>query len=173
MSQFKLRKEFGRGVTLKRRFLKFANLLIFSAIIFGLVSALYYIFGVSDFFKISEIEIIGTKSFVSHRDLNEILQTKLYGKNILTIDADGSEKALSNIFQGAKNIIIKREFPNKIIVWVNERIPLALVYNNDSSNVFMIDEDGYVLGIVDENTTNLAKIKYEGKIKRLYRSIWN
>ncbi len=138
---------------------------MFLAVTLGLVSGTYYVLDISDFFKISEIEIIGTKSFVSHRDLKEIIQTKLYGKNILTIDSDGSERALSNIFQGAKNIIIERKFPNKIIVQVSERTPLALIYNSESPSVFMVDEDGYVLGIVDENTTNLAKIRYEGNIK--------
>lgn len=154
-----------RSKLLKRRFLKFANLLIFLAIALGLVSGLYYIFGVSDFFKISNIEIIGAKSFVNYSDIKEVLQTKVYGKNILTIDIDGSKKALTNTFLGAKIIILERKFPNKIIVNVSERVPLALIYNSNSSNVFMIDEDGYVLGIVDENTTNLAKIRYEGNIK--------
>jgi len=165
MSRSKLLKKFERSAILKRRFLKFANLLIFIAIALGLIGGLYYIFGISDFFKISNIEIIGAKSFVNHRDIKEVLQTKLYGKNILTIDVNASEKALSNTFLGAKNITLERKFPNRIDIIVNERVPLALIYNSNSPNVFMIDEDGYVLGIVDENTTNLAKIRYEGDIK--------
>ena len=165
MSRSKLLKKFERGAILKRRFLKFANLLIFIAITLGLMGGLYYIFGISDFFKISNIEIIGAKSFVNHRDIKEVLQTKLYGKNILTIDVNASEKALSNTFLGAKNITLERKFPNRIDIIVNERVPLALIYNSNSPNVFMIDEDGYALGIVDENTTNLAKIRYEGDIK--------
>lgn len=158
-------KKLGKITSLKRKIIKFTNFLIFFVITIVLVGVGYYIFNLSDLFKISNIEISGTRSFVSYRDMTEILQTKLYEKNIFTINIDEVRETLSETFQGAKTVSVKRKLPNKITVLVKERVPLALIYNANSSSMFMIDEDGYVLGIVDETSTNLTKIKYEGDIK--------
>ena len=46
---------------------------------------------------------------------------------------------------------------------VEERIPLAIAYNDDNEG-FYIDSEGFVLGVVDSNVFDLPKIKYEGPI---------
>lgn len=165
MNLFYHRKKIERKSTLKRKFIKLLNSLIVLSAIFGFIGIIYYFFNVSDLLRISDIEIIGTKNFVNYRDLKEVLQTKMYGKNILTVNVEDSQKALLDTFQGARKIKIEKKFPKKIKVLVVERVPLALIYNGQSQNFFMIDEDGYVLGIVDENSTNLARIRYEGDIR--------
>jgi cell division septal protein FtsQ len=63
-------------------------------------------------------------------------------------------------FQGAKSITVVKRLPNKLVITVVERTPLAIIYKTDSTGDFLIDGDGYVLGPVDSDSLALPRIKY-------------
>lgn len=127
------------------------------ALIFGI----WFVLFKSSFFTVKNIRITGTKSFVNQADAYEVVKEKVFGKSLFSFDTVGLEENLLDTFLGSKAVKVYKVYPGTISIEFQERIPLALVYREDSEH-FMVDEDGYVLGIVDEERTNLPRIKYEG-----------
>lgn len=143
-------------------YLKFFSVsLLISLIVYGF----YYLFFISTFFKVNTISVTGARSFVSLVDLTEVAKGGFYGKSIFAINTLESQGKLVEAFQGAKEIKIIKKYPSTINVRVTERTPVALVYNSNSADFFLVDEEGYILGIVDKDKTNLPKINYAGEIK--------
>ena len=119
----------------------------------------------SNFFHVKEVTILGTKLFVSKRDLQNVLNSSIVKRNILNVDIAKLKTSILANFQGAKDVNIKKNYPNKIVVTVKERTPIALLQSNKTNDTFIIDDDGYVLGTVANETSNLPKISYEGDVK--------
>lgn len=117
----------------------------------------------SGYFVILAIDIEGAKNFVNAKDLNELVKSKAIGNNLLLLNASDLQASLVKTFQGAKTISVDKSLPNKLNVSVIERKPLALLYNDIDH--YLVDDEGYVLGIMDSSQTNLPKIRYEGDIK--------
>lgn len=130
-----------------------------------LIPILFYLFVYKyRVFDIKEVMISGAKSYVNQEDLHNVVSTNVENKNIFFLNTEELEASLQDNFQGAKTISISKKLPNKLEIVVKEREPLALIHQNNEE-IFMVDEDGYVLGLVDKTKTNLPKIKYEGDIK--------
>jgi len=149
----------------KRRMLPFLKPIPFFACLVSLAYVTYYLLFLSGLFRVTQIKVVGVKSFVNGTDLTEVVRGNVYGQSIFSINTAELENNLLQNFQGAKYINVYKTFPAGINVEVKERVPLALVYNDNLESYFMVDEDGYVLGVVDDSTTNLPKIKYEGEIR--------
>lgn len=154
--------------TRKRLFLK--NLIdgikfvLLIAVICTLIYGTYYLFVKSSVFKVHNFEVNGAKNFVNKSDV--LTQVKEYVKdqNILKIDETILENTLNNTFLGAKSFSVQKKIPDTLIVTVNERQPLALLKTKNSDNVYkyyLVDDEGYILGLVDPNTMNLPIINYE------------
>lgn len=162
-SSNKVRRKF--SVERNRRKLKKLSFFITPTLIIAVfVLGFYALFYKFHYFDIHNIEVVGTKSFVSKIDLLELAKSRSYEKNIFFINTQEFSTSLKKDFQGAKNIIIKKKYPNTLIIEVEERIPLALVHNEDKENLFLVDKDGYVLGQVAPETSNFPKIFYQGEI---------
>lgn len=116
-----------------------------------------------DYFRISEVEVVGAKNFVSSVDLKELAKSRSVGDHILFFDKTSLIDSLERNFQGAKHIKISRKLPSTIVVKVTERNPLAVV-KDSSGEHYLVDEDGYALGKVDPSKTNLPKVNYSKKI---------
>ena len=126
----------------------------------------FYFFAVkSSFFRISDVSIVGAKHFVNAADLHALVADRVFGNNIFFVSMDDISQDLLKTFRGAKDIKITRSFPKTVIVHVRERIPLVLIFNDARLEHFMIDEDGYVLGIVAPAQTNFPRVHYTGDIK--------
>lgn len=147
-----------------RKFGKLVKNILIVLAIFGFILAFYKVFLNSGFFKISNIQIFGTHTFVNKEDITSLVSQKVNGENIFSFDKNSLENALKDTFLGAKNITVKKKLPNKIIVSVSERVPLAIITNESNKVYFMVDDEGYVLGIVDVSTTNLPQITYYGDL---------
>jgi cell division septal protein FtsQ len=126
--------------------------------------SMYFILFKLDIFYISDIQVIGAKTFVSSTDIFELAKTRSYGKNIFTYSTEDLQNSLRKDFQGAKEIYVHKQFPDKVSIFVIERVPVAVMTTKKSNENFVVDEDGYVLGIVDPQKTNLPRILYNGDI---------
>ena len=153
----------------KRQILFFARKYWRILILFSLTSVfgggVYYIGFTSGTFTINEIEVQGAYDFVSATDLYNLLRTNQTGKNILLVNSTTLEGELENVFLGAKKISVHKVFPDKIKVIITERIPLATLSNDYSDGEFMVDREGYILGIVSPEYEDLPKIRYDGDLK--------
>lgn len=123
-----------------------------------------YKFDILHYFIISEVLISGTERFVNEKDLRAVAEKNSINQSIFVFSGKKLSIILSKNFLGAKAIEVEKRYPNRISVIVEERIPLAIVYH-ENEDYFLIDAEGYVLGLVDKNYLGLPKIKYEGDIK--------
>nr|EKD99706.1 MAG: hypothetical protein ACD_22C00195G0005 [uncultured bacterium] len=124
----------------------------------------YFALFKSSFFIVDAINITGTKNFVSLSDITEVTKNRVFGKSIFDFKEQELESVLASSFKGAKEIEVTKKLPSTVDIVVMERTPLALIFNTDPENPYMVDEDGYVLGLVEKDKTNLPEIKYEGDI---------
>lgn len=115
-------------------------------------------------FDIKDIRIVGTKAFVNEIDVRELAESRALGQNLIFFDGDALRLVILDTFQGAESVVIKKKLPSTVVVEVYERVPLAVVYNDTSNEKFLVDDAGYVLGIVDASRTNLPEIKYNSDI---------
>lgn len=118
----------------------------------------------SEYFEVSVIKIEGAVSFVSEEDMKQIAEENLYNKNIFLVNASVLSDILKDNFLGARSIFVKKNLPNEIFIKVLERKPIAVIYNRDAENKYLVDEDGYVLGIVDTEKISFPQIEYNEKI---------
>ncbi len=141
-------------------FLNYALIVtFFSLVAFGL-----FRLKKTQYFNVKAISVNGTQNFVNSTDLKTMAEQQVLNKPIFNIESEKIESVLESSFQGAKDIQVVKSWPDSIEIAVSERVPLALLTNTADSESYLVDEDGYVLGIVDESKTNLPKINYNGKI---------
>lgn len=89
--------------------------------------------------KIAQVEIVGARTLDVSRARASL---RLEGNNILSIDAPMIEKVLRQQ-PAVKEVSVKRQWPNKVLIQVEERRPIALWQT--PGGAFAVDEEGYVL----------------------------
>jgi cell division septal protein FtsQ len=132
-------------------------------VLLGILSYLVYRFDLLNYFDVSFVNVSGTGNFVSTDDVKAIVERNVIGQSVFIVDEDKISEIISKSFLGAKEVTVQRRYPNSIEVIIEERVPLAIAYNNGNEN-FLIDSEGYVLGVVEEGFSDLPKIMYEGSI---------
>lgn len=140
-------------------FLKILFLLIF----LGAFGYLFFKFDVPGYFKITNVSIIGTERFVSTEDVKNIVDRNAFGKYIFSLEEQELSEVISKSFLGAKNVFVKKDYPNSLNIFIEERVPVAFVFNN-KDEFYLIDADGYVLGMVTDGLQELPRINYEGSV---------
>lgn len=116
----------------------------------------------SKFFAVSNVEFKGNSS-VSSEDI--ILNAGLNSfRNIFQINGDQIKTA---ILQDSRivSVKIKRQLPNKLIIHIQERLPVCLLsYLN---NLLIIGSDGVVMGIQEEAEAVELPIVIGAKLKEV------
>lgn len=129
-----------------------------------ILSGAVYLLFFSAVFKISTIKVEGTKQFVNPQDVYELTKNNALQKNIFLYKPSTLEKILTTSLLGAKSYEVKKAYPNKLVIVVTERVPIAIVYRDEDAQ-FLVDEDGYVLGYAGEDNGDLPRIHFENEIK--------
>lgn len=140
-----------------------AKKIFVTVVLISLLAYAIYKFKPLDYFKISLVEINGALKFVNEKDIKTLAEKNSLNQSIFLINTNYLSEVLKKNFLGAKNIDIEKKYPDKLKIIVEERTPLAVVYT-DKEDYYLIDSDGYVLGIVDKRFSDLPKIKYEGEV---------
>jgi cell division protein FtsQ len=116
------------------------------------------------YFEIKEISVRGLKE-LTEKDVLASAEIKP-AQNLLAINTDAVIRRVA-ANQWVKNVYIGRELPNKLVLEVQERSPLALV--KQGSNFYLMDGEGFVfkkLGKSDEvDLPILTGINAEDKTK--------
>jgi len=115
----------------------------------------------TDYFNVKSIEVTGNKKLSS----NEIIRASLCnkGENILKVNTRKGEESIKRLSY-IKDCQIRRKFPNKIVIQVEERKEVALIPSLNS--IALIDKEGQVLAIErDSNNLQLPKIIGLGEIE--------
>lgn len=160
----KIRAKKGRRFLLRRVFKYLDITMKILGVIIAVLLIIYFLVK-STYFEIKNVSVNGTKTFVSETELANLVGQQAFGDNILTFNERYIEGILLERFQGASKITIAKDYPDTLVVSVVERVPLALVTNPKAQDYFMVDNQGYVLGIVDEERTNLPRITYNKELQ--------
>lgn len=165
----KLRRTYTIGPAKRRRLLtKFHRIfrrVIIVLLLVGILGGSYYLVFESSTFLIKDINISGAVEFVSHADVHHFLLTNYENKNLIFTDTGELESRLEDLFLGASNIEVKKVWPEGLQVLVTERVPLALLHNEKTPSKFMVDREGYVLGLVDESRKDLPAVYYSEDLR--------
>jgi len=156
------RRVINSRVVLRKKHGAIVKILIL-ALVLGALAYLFFKFNVPDYFKIKNVSIAGTERFVSTEDVRNIVERNAFGKYIFSVDEANLSEIISKSFLGAKKVFVERDYPNSLNIFIEERIPVAFVFNKEDE-FYLIDSDGYVLGMVTEGLQELPRINYEGSI---------
>ena len=148
---------------------KYRVFLKLTAVLLILVSIGYlsykYIY-LSPKFAVKTVSVIGGGKFVNPQDFKTISEQKTLGQSIFSVDPKELEKSLKSNFLGAKNVEASLDYPDTLVIKVEERLPVALVTSGKKDAVYyLIDGEGYILGEVSDEFMDLPKIIYEGDMK--------
>ncbi|GAB6100376.1 FtsQ-type POTRA domain-containing protein [Halanaerocella petrolearia] len=108
-------------------------------VVLGVVHIIY-----SNYFQITEIKITGNQLLTDNYLLNfSKLQQET---NIFEIDSKKIKKKLLKLPQ-LKSVTIKRDLPNKLVISVQERRPIAIIPFQSSYQV--VDTEGWILEVTN------------------------
>ena len=107
----------------------------------------------TDFFVINDIKVIGNKNITKDTLINA--SSINIGENIFKISINSAERNIKKL-PYTKEINIMRKFPKGIVMEITERKEMAQI--KDISSFILIDEEGQVLDIKDNNKENLPII---------------
>jgi len=128
-----------RDVIIKKA-MNVAVVLIFLFVAFLLVRAFLYS---SDYFRLRAVEIRDTfldrKSIIG---INNYILSSCKGKNVFRLNLKSIDRYLAASYPDAKEIQVKLELPDKIVMTMKFRKPVAVANNG---RLYAIDEDGFVL----------------------------
>ncbi len=134
-------------------------------LIFILFGGIFYFASFSRFFQVEGSEISGNEK-VSSESLENILKKEV-GKKILFFPSksifftnpDKIKERILQEFPQIAEVNLKRNFPNKISIQIEERKPIAIFcQRQDAENCFLIDEKGLIIDSVIEDTFKFPKI---------------
>ena len=138
------------------RIISFILFFLILGVIYGLVKQ-------QELFTVKNVQVLGTKSYVNKNDVHTLVSTAIKSKNLFNLNKKQMQQDIKSNFQGVKEVKISRALNGTVNVYVQEREPIALVMTH--RDTFGVDEDGYVLGILDPKTTNLPRLNYNGDVK--------
>jgi len=91
------------------------------------------------YFEIKETSVRGLKE-LTEKDVLTLVEIKS-GQNILAVNVDVLARRVA-VNPWIKNVYVGREFPNRIVVDVRERNPIALV--KQASDFYLMDSEGII-----------------------------
>ena len=129
---------------------------ILKKIIIGLVIVLFFIISLvlakaflyrSDYFRLRAVETkdVSTRQNISSPANGELLKS-YKDRNIFDINIKGIAQSLETLYPDAKDIIVRRVLPDKIVIDLSFRKPVALV---GDTKYRPVDEEGFVLTNAD------------------------
>ncbi|OGC58805.1 hypothetical protein A2473_02310 [candidate division WWE3 bacterium RIFOXYC2_FULL_42_13] len=117
-------------------------------------------------FAVRTVSIVGGGKFVNLQDFRNVSEQKTLGRSIFSVDPKELERSLKSNFLGAKNVETSLDYPDTLVIKVEERLPVAVVTSGKKNAVYyLIDSEGYILGEVSDEFMNLPKIIYEGDMR--------
>ena len=110
----------------------------------------------TDYFKVQEVLVEGQSKLLKQDIVTQLEQMK--GKNIVYLNTDEIEKRIKADVR-VKKVSVKKLFPSKIVVTLEEREPYVYVKKGDET--FLADKDLNIYGdILEEPSKNIPVINY-------------
>jgi len=116
------------------------------------------------FLKVKSIDVKGPTLLVSTSDIKSILEEKYLGVSVFDLRKKSVSDIIMSNFPVIKNVSYKLVFPNSLVVDVDERRPFSYVKPEFQNSYYILDGDGYVLGLTDSKKNNLSVIELSGSM---------
>ncbi len=150
------KKGVGLKIDIKRIFSLIKKTLpgILSIFVLILISIQFYLFIYrSDSWTVTDVQLIGIER--KEGDLAKLI-SQLKGENIFDIELPFYARKFKELIPEAQDIIITREFPDKLIIHIKTRSPAALLDMNN--NRYLIDSSGFVLARYEDKGSTLVPL---------------
>jgi len=126
------------------------------------VFALWFLLTRSTFFVVKTISIDpDTLELVSTEDIKKILENRFLGKPILLPKKDLENAVYAN-FPVIKEVATVVSLPNTLVVKLREREPAAYIKTDFQEDYYIVDAEGFVLGVSAVLNKDLPLINYKG-----------
>lgn len=132
-------------------------------LILAIIGGIFYLIYFYSFFQVKEIKVAGNQK-VTSKDIDDVAQNQIWGKIIFTqsksiflVDFNRTKKSLLERFPQLNTVNLKRDFPDKIQIVVEERKPAAIFVNNEED--FLIDKEGIIFEKTSNDMPEFLKIK--------------
>lgn len=144
----KLRKSKRRKLRKKRKIFRVTRnislFLIFASLI-AVISYVAYFSVTTGTFDVSQIEVEGAEILTNEQIIEASGITE--GENIFLIDSNTARYNINKVIS-AKEIIIQKVLPNKIVITLVENQPLGVISYDDKNYYF--DSNGHLMEVTDE-----------------------
>jgi len=135
-------KRWRKRIIWRRRFLRVLQISLFSVLFIFSGYEIYTFLIRSPYFKIREIIIEGNHD-IDRKDIIALLSIRK-GENIFKVKLNQARRSLGSLKQ-IREVNIHRNFPDRIVVRITERVPIAQIEGRDnihSGKVELIDKEG-------------------------------
>ncbi len=130
----------------------------------GFIGGIYYLIFRSGFLTVKKVEVSGDIQFTKISDVKVLAESNILGRNILFLNESSITSMIKTNFLVVKQIDFKKRFPGFVSIYIKDRIPLALVHGKTDDNYYMIDDEGFIIGVVDKNFSLLPMVNYSGDV---------
>lgn len=138
-NEYHPRRNKGKIVSKLKNF-KFKRILIVFFVL-GILGMFYFAFGNSTYWKITEIEYVGIEN-LQKKELDASLN-EFFNENIFFLKPSLIEIKLKDEFIQIKNVKAEKIYKNKIVVYIEEKVP-HYIYQN-FNGIYLFDKEGSVL----------------------------
>lgn len=122
-----------------------------------LLIVIILVFGISVFFRISQIEVTGAKKYTVEQILS--VSGIKEGDNLIFVDSKAASENIGSNLPYLNEIIIDKIVPDRIVIKVTESQPIAVL--SYSGSWWIVDQKARVLEKTDDNSAS-EKIKISG-----------
>ncbi|KKS60486.1 MAG: hypothetical protein UV25_C0007G0012 [candidate division WWE3 bacterium GW2011_GWB1_42_41] len=151
---------------LARKYRVFINIFVIFLVLGAVGYLSYKYIYLSPRFSVKKVSVVGGGKFVNLEDFKNISEQKVLGQSIFSTNSRELKKTLKDNFLGARRVEVSLDYPDALVIKVEERVPVAVVTSGKKDAVhYLIDSEGYVLGEVSDEFMNLPEIIYEGEIR--------
>lgn len=139
----------------KKKIFSFFLLIVFSSIFL-------YLFFFSPYFQIETISIYNAKTVDQNKVINLVKkETKhrflfLESESILILNKKEIKNDILNDFPKIENVKIKRDFPHEVIIYITERLPVA-IFCNQNNHCYLLDKNGVIFDFAKNNNFFIIK----------------
>lgn len=144
-------------------------LLFFGSFFFFLSQAAFHFLAHSPYFSIETVEAHSSRRQFPFRDPS--LMGSLLGRNIFKVNLPNLQEEISRKHPELLSTSVRREFPNKVKIFVVPRLPVAQVQDGGT---YLVDQDGIILPYVSSPssfTTALPLVVGVGERKGLQEAL--
>lgn len=153
-NKYRFKKKYLRGLNLKEKKQKQKRIIKISIVFLFVVAFIYFAF--CPYFQVQDIEINGIFRFSSQEDLknyiDELIARKflfISNKNIFFINKKDVEEKIKQNNYKIDSVVVKKKYPNKISISVEERFPIGTLVSKE--NIFLFDKKGYLFQQVESD----------------------